>query len=92
MNRLLLPVVVLVASASVAVAAPQIMTEPQLEGIVAGHVEVNCSEHICGNNGWGNGMDGNNPGSFQGGTEPSKSVNDTNGPGINTNPTTSTGR
>ena len=47
-----------------------------------------------GNNGWGNGEDGNNPGSFSGGTAPSKTANDSvPGAGqINQNPTTSDGR
>jgi len=52
------------------------------------------TEKEKGNNGWGNGTDGNNPGSFKGGSEPSKSINDSN-PGngkINLNPTESDGR
>lgn len=92
MNRLILPLAALVVAPSLAFAEPVKMTDSELDALVAGHVEVNCSEHICGNNGWGNGMDGNNPGSYHGGTEPSKAANDTAGPGINTNPTTSTGR
>jgi len=47
-----------------------------------------------GNNGWGNGEDGTNPGSFQGGTEASKSTNSSVPAAgkINTNPTDSDGR
>ncbi|MGH8223043.1 MAG: hypothetical protein ACREQZ_08715, partial [Woeseiaceae bacterium] len=41
-----------------------------------------------GNNGWGNGADPTNPGSFSGGTAPSKSCNCSEGSDqINTNPT-----
>ena len=67
------------------------MTDQQLDQVVAGWV-TNCSDKVCGNNGWGNGTDGINPGSFKGATAPSKGTNGTNGPGINTNPTNSTGR
>jgi hypothetical protein len=47
---------------------------------------------IKGNNGWGNGADPSNPGSGSGKTAPSKLANGTAGPGVNTNPTRSTGR
>ena len=47
---------------------------------------------IKGNNGWGNGADPSNPGSSKGKTAPSKLANGTAGPGVNTNPTRSTGR
>ena|SRR5687767_11771803 len=47
---------------------------------------------IKGNNGWGNGADPSNPGSGSGKTAPSKTANGTAGPGVNTNPTRSTGR
>jgi hypothetical protein len=47
---------------------------------------------IKGNNGWGNGADPSNPGSSKGKTAPSKLANGTAGPGVNTNPTKSTGR
>ena len=47
---------------------------------------------IKGNNGWGNGADPSNPGSSRGKTAPSKLANATAGPGVNTNPTRSTGR
>jgi hypothetical protein len=49
---------------------------------------------IQGNNGWGNGTDPINPGSDNGGSDPSKSTNSSQ-PGagkINTDPTDSTGR
>ena len=47
-----------------------------------------------GNNGWGNGADPTNAGSFSGGTEPSKSTNSSQPDAgkINTNPTDSDGR
>ena len=81
MNRLILPLVALMASSSLAFAQPVKMTDTQLDGVVAGHTDVNCSEHICGNNGWGNGTDigvwsdGRNPGSDNGGTAESKFSN-----------------
>jgi hypothetical protein len=45
-------------------------------------------------NGWGNGADSTNAGSFSGGTAPSKSTNSSQPDDgkINTNPTTSDGR
>ena len=47
-----------------------------------------------GNNGWGNGADPTNAGSFSGGTAPSKSTNSSQPSAgkINTNPTDSDGR
>lgn len=47
-----------------------------------------------GNNGWGNGADPTNPGSFSGKTAPSKSRNSSYPPGgkVNINPTDSNGR
>lgn len=59
----------------------------------AGDVDTASSkEH--GNNGWGNGADPTNPGSFSGATAPSKSCNcsDPAAGDINTNPTDSDGR
>ena len=49
---------------------------------------------LKGNNGWGNGADPTNAGSFSGGTAPSKSTNSSQPDDgkINTNPTTSDGR
>ncbi len=75
-------------------AAPKKMTLAQLDMVVAGH-DYHCppEERVKGNNGWGNGADPTNPGSFSGATERSKSTNmSIPGGGINTNPTTSTGR
>lgn len=52
-----------------------------------------CEYGNYGNNGWGNGEDPTNPGSFSGGTAASKSSNSSVPPGrINTNPTESDGR
>jgi len=52
------------------------------------------SSKLKGNNGWGNGADPTNAGSFSGGTEPSKSTNSSQPEAgkINTNPTDSDGR
>jgi hypothetical protein len=100
MKTLLLGVVAAFAVSSFAWAdAPPTvkMTDQQLDQVVAGWFP-NCSEKaawVCGNNGWGNGTDPINPGSFKGATAPSKSTNGTIEPGINkinTNPTTSSGR
>jgi hypothetical protein len=98
MKTLLLGVVAAFAVSSFAwadapptVKMPVKMTDQQLDQVVAGWNR--CLFHnVCGNNGWGNGADGTNPGSFSGATAPSKSTNGSNGPGINTNPTTSSGR
>ena len=73
-----------------AAAAPVKMTDAALDKVAGG---CGC-EVQKGNNGWGNGDDGTNPGSFSGGTANSKTHghNHTNFDKINTNPTTSTGR
>jgi hypothetical protein len=100
MSRLILTVAALFVTTSWAAAQPEKMTDAKLDTIIAGHVLVNCSEHICGNNGWGNGAEGLNPGSDNGGTAPSKfsgvgptlDGNDPSLTGINSNPTTSSGR
>src|SRR5690242_12662659 len=78
-------------------AGPAKMTDAQLDQVVAGWVNPGgnpCgrSPWDCGNNGWGNGFDLTNPGSFHGLTAPSKMVNGSNGTGPNLNPTTSNGR
>src|SRR4051794_6586878 len=91
-----------IAAASVAtlnnsaMAAPIHLTDIQMDRIVAGwdYCPPPPPIYAKGNNGWGNGADGTNPGSFHGGTSPSKSTN-LSMPGagkINTNPTSSTGR
>ncbi len=75
-------------------AAPKKMTLAQLDLVVAGH-DYHCppEERVKGNNGWGNGADPTNPGSFSGATAPSKSTNSSIlGGGINENPTMSSGR
>ncbi len=76
-------------------AAPVKMTDAQLDMVVAG-TDYTCPppEMAKGNNGWGNGADGTNPGSFAGATAASKSANESVPAAgkINTNPTTSTGR
>jgi len=75
------------------------LTEQQLDTVVAGWVNpggqpCGASQWDCGDNGWGDGYDLNNPGSYSGGTAPSKTANGTvYGYGqININPTTSNGR
>ncbi len=72
-----------------AFAAPQKMTTEMLDQVVAG-----CDDNEKGNNGWGNGADGTNPGSAAGPTALSKLAGDnlTGVDKINTNPTTSSGR
>ncbi len=75
-------------------AAPKKMTPDQLDLVVAG-TDYMCppEETLKGNNGWGNGADPTNPGSFSGATAASKSTNSSiPGGGINENPTTSSGR
>lgn len=76
--------------ATLAVAA-QPMSDSQLDLVVAGWGP---HEGPKGNNGWGNGADPTNPGSFKGKTAPSKSCNCSRPSAgkINTNPTTSSGR
>jgi hypothetical protein len=79
------------ADAPPTVKMPVKMTDQQLDQVVAGWNR--CLYHnVCGNNGWGNGYDGTNPGSGHGATSPSKLANGNAGPGINTNPTNSNGR
>jgi hypothetical protein len=90
---------VIVASSAFAMsafAAPKQMTNEMLDQVVAGSTGDTCCDTctLKGNNGWGNGADGTNPGSDNGGTAASKLAG-TNQSGldkINTNPTTSTGR
>ncbi|WP_158592336.1 hypothetical protein [Noviherbaspirillum sedimenti] len=75
-----------------AAAAPTKMTNDALDQ-VAGGTYIPC-EPKKGDNGWGNGADGTNPGSSAGATAASKvpGVNQVGLDKINTNPTTSTGR
>lgn len=88
MIKTLTAALILTALASLATAAePMRMTDAQLDTVVAG-----TSDDCKGNNGWGNGTDPTNAGSFSGATEPSKSINDSFDGGINLNPTTSDGR
>lgn len=86
---------VMALAALPASAAPTKMTLAQLDLVVAG-TDYTCppTETTKGNNGWGNGADGTNPGSFAGATAPSKSANASvpSAGAINTNPTTSDGR
>lgn len=76
-----------------AFAQPKLMSSEMLDQVVAGGV-VDDPCYVKGNNGWGNGADGTNPGSDKGGTSASKvaGTNLTGADKINTNPTTSTGR
>lgn len=70
-----------------ATAAPVKMTKVQLDQVVAGTYVCPPEEKVKGNNGWGNGPDTTNPGSFSGATEPSKSSNSSiPGGGINEAP------
>jgi hypothetical protein len=89
-------VVVMAASVAMlpfyAAASPVVMSDAVLDRVVAGTgtpIPV-----LKGNNGWGNGADGTNPGSAAGGTSASKLAGFNQGGlgKINTNPTTSTGR
>jgi hypothetical protein len=79
MTRLILPLIALVASTSLAAAAPIKMTDTQLDNVVAGWNPGGneCGNAGCGNNGWGNGWDDINAGSPNGGTAPSKLNNGT---------------
>lgn len=91
MIKVLATVLAATAFLSVPVAAaPVKMTNAALDKVAGG---CGC-EVEKGNNGWGNGADGTNPGSSAGATAPSKlaGVNQTGLDKINTNPTTSTGR
>lgn len=87
MIKTLTAALALTALASLATAAePVKMSSAELDTVVAG-----CGCHA--DNGWGNGPDTTNPGSFSGATEPSKSTNGiVDLGGINTNPTDSLGR
>ena len=97
-------VMALIASTAFAAPSAKLMTDQRLDTVVAGGVieppppcECGCPPppdgKEKGNNGWGNGEDGNNNGSFSGGSEASKSANFGVGPDkINMNPTTSSGR
>jgi hypothetical protein len=73
-----------------AAAAPEKMTNAALDKVAGG---CGC-EVPKGNNGWGNGFDGINPGSDAGGSAPSKTANGSvaDAGKININPTTSNGR
>ena len=88
----------LLVSAAFAAPAAKKMDNQKLDTVVAGWVnpggqECGSAQWDCGNNGWGNGYDLNNPGSYHGGTWPSKVCNCSEGSDkINTNPTTSDGR
>ena len=89
---------ILLISAATAAPTAKKMDDKKLDTVVAGWVNpgnqpCGSSQWDCGNNGWGNGFDLNNPGSYQGGTAPSKTCNCSEGSDrINTNPTTSDGR
>lgn len=89
MIKTLTAALALTALASLATAAePVRMSDAQLDMVVAG-----TPDDCKGNNGWGNGTDPINAGSFSGGTAPSKSTNGIpDGTGINANPTDSSGR
>lgn len=96
-KRHLLPLLAFGASAligSQAMASPVKLDKSQLDSIVAGTGEEPPAPTLKGNNGWGNGADGTNPGSFKGKTAPSKSTNSSVPAAgkVNTNPTTSNGR
>lgn len=68
-------------------AAPVKMTKTQLDQVVAGTYVCPPEEKVKGNNGWGNGPDTTNPGSFSGATELSKSTNSSiPGGGVNEAP------
>ena len=100
MSKFVLPALALLAFGSIASAEPVKLDDQQLDNVVAGWANsqghLNCGHKPaeCGNNGWGNGADGLTPGSYKGGTAPSKSANASvpSAGKINTNPTTSNGR
>lgn len=80
-----------------AAADPKLMSHAMLDEVVAGTYYPPCPDPepvLKGNNGWGNGADPTNPGSFSGKTSFSKTANGSvPGQGRpNINPTTSTGR
>lgn len=89
MIKTLTAALALTALASLATAAePTKMSDAALDQVVAGWVD-NCSDGLCGNNGWGNGPDSTNPGSDAGLTALTKSDNGVNAPsgnGVNLNP------
>jgi hypothetical protein len=70
------------------------LSHEELKLIVGGGTGSGAGSKDKGNNGWGNGADPTNAGSFSGGTEPSKSTNSSQPEAgkINTNPTDSDGR
>ena len=82
---------VLIVSAAAATPIAKKMTDQKLDSVVAGW-ETEPPGKEKGNNGWGNGFDGNNAGSFSGGSEPSKNCNCDAGGKPNMNPTNSDGR
>lgn len=97
MTKWFVSLLALTAMSAMAAAEPVRMIDSQLDQVVAGHLNgggnpCGIVHPECANNGWGNGLDLTNPGSDNGATAPSKLANGTAGPGINTNPTTSTGR
>lgn len=80
-------------------AAPQKMTADLLDQVVAGTYVCPPPVMTKGNNGWGNGADGPNPGTYKGATRLSKiglpagsGRNVPGATGINKNPTMSSGR
>jgi hypothetical protein len=79
-------------------AAPVKLSKAQMDQVVAGWDYCVCCNPpptaAKGNNGWGNGADPTNPGSFHGATSPSKIANASvpSAGKINTNPTNSAGR
>jgi len=92
MKALILALGTVIVLSSAASAKMLALEEHQLDQVVAG-----CGgpcEPLRGNNGWGNGADPTNPGSFAGKTAPSKIAgrNLLTGTGVNANPTDSTGR
>ena len=93
MKTLIAMTAALVCAASAAIATPVKLTNAELDAIVAGSSDY-CPPNLKGNNGWGNGADGINPGSDNGKTSPSKMANASvpSAGKVNTNPTTSNGR
>ena len=93
LKEILLGAVIASAVSLPAFASPQRMSSVQLDEVVAGTIICPPTETVKGNNGWGNGPDTTNPGSYSGRTSPSKSTNSSTGSDRpNTNPTSSTGR
>jgi hypothetical protein len=89
----------LIASAAVAAPATKKMTDTRLDLVVGGWLNpggnpCGTSANDCGNNGWGNGYDLGTPGSDEGKTATSKTLNaGVSWAGkVNMNPTTSDGR